>query len=533
LCVPVTPGISSLQAPDITVPAVHTGVKRFRAPQSLVRWLTAFLGFFLLGAGWALATPYDGAPDELQHIMRASGVAYGEFAPELTVNGKFTGSNQSTAAGLLRENCWAFHPSRSAACSVEPGGDDTIQQASTRAGRYNPVYYAFVGLPIRFAPDWTGIGIARLISAAMVAAMLASAAYALTYWTRHRFMLTGLLVATTPITMHLSGSINPNALEIAAGTALFAALIPLCLDHTPGRLLPRPPLVLAAVSGGWLVTVRAGGPLWALTIIGVLMLPTTRDLLMTMVRSVAARVATIVLVVTTLASVLWTVVMKAGEAGEGAGMEGVTFRGAVTYEVMQRWDSYLKEMVGVTSWLDAQPPEPAYVLWFMVFGMLVFTAFATMSWADRWRLFALAFVTLMFPTLSDAWGVQTYGLVSQGRYMLPIAVGMPLLAAFFLSRDNVLGRVREIKMTRFVIVVLMPLQLVFLWFTMIRWQQGSKVTAYRVRLNAFVGAWEPPLGTVLPIALAVLGAGLIGGYVWFAARADDPTDVPELASQAA
>ncbi|GCD94298.1 DUF2142 domain-containing protein [Embleya hyalina] len=517
----------------MTAPEARTRTSRFHAPRWLRRWLTAFLGFFLLGAGWALATPYDGAPDELQHIIRASGVAYGEIAPELTVNGKFTGSNQSAAAGLWRENCWAFETGRSAACSKEPGGDNTVHPTPTRAGRYNPIYYAFIGLPIRFAPNWTGIEIARLISAAMVAAMLASAAYALTYWTRHRFMLAGLVVATTPITMHLSGSINPNALEIAAGTALFAALIPVCLEHTPGRRPPKAPLVLAAVSGSILVSVRAAGPLWALTIIGVLLVPNSRDLFMTLLKSVAARVTAIVLTVATISAVAWTVIMKAGEAGEDAGGAGISFKQAAAFEVVGRWGKYIDEMVGVMSWLDARPPVPAYTLWFMSFGMLVFTAFVMAPWVDRWRLFALIFVVFMFPTLSDAWNVETYGFISQGRYMLPVAVGIPLLAAFVISRDNLFGRAREITMTRFLLIVLLPLHFVFLWFTMIRWQQGAKQTPYRVRLNAFAGAWHPPLGSVLPILLALIGITVIGAYVWLASRLEKLPEIPENAVRAA
>ena len=42
-------------------------------------WLISFLVFCLLGAAWSLAMPYDGPPDELQHVLRAYGVIDGQI----------------------------------------------------------------------------------------------------------------------------------------------------------------------------------------------------------------------------------------------------------------------------------------------------------------------------------------------------------------------------------------------------------------------------------------------------------------------
>ena len=42
-------------------------------------WVVAFLGMVLLGCAWAFATPYDGGPDEGDHIVRAYGVATGQI----------------------------------------------------------------------------------------------------------------------------------------------------------------------------------------------------------------------------------------------------------------------------------------------------------------------------------------------------------------------------------------------------------------------------------------------------------------------
>ncbi|MGW9211125.1 DUF2142 domain-containing protein [Embleya sp. NPDC055664] len=479
-------------------------------------WLLAFVGFLLLGSAWALAAPYDGTPDEMQHIIRAAGVAQGEFAPTPTDADTGTGAFQNVPRSLVRKNCWAFKEEQPASCAREPGGDKSLERTATRAGRYNPVYYAAVGWPLRVSPDWTGILLARLISTTMVAALLATAAYSVVHWTRHRLLLAGVLAATTPMTLHLSGAINPNALEIAAGTALFCALVPLLLE--PGAKLRRSALVVAGISGVILCTLRSVGPLWLVVALAALVIPTRRTLLNSLRRSKPALWAGGAIVLAAVAGAAWTVGMKASQLGSVGDHTHITFRQAVRFEIVGRSGDYLKEMVGVTSWLDMSAPQPAYTVWYMVLGVLVVAGVAFGSWTDRWRMFVLVAVVFGFPTLTDAMGVNKYGFVAQGRYMLPIAVGVPILAAFALSRREVFGARRDATLIRTFAIVLMPLQLVFLWFTMIRWQHGWTSTPRGMTLNAFAGPWHPQVGSVVPVVFALLGCAAMIAYCWTVTR---------------
>ncbi|WP_161500712.1 DUF2142 domain-containing protein [Embleya scabrispora] len=480
------------------------------------------MGFLFLGSAWALATPYDGTPDEMMHILRAAGVAQGEFAPKPTDADLGTGAFQSVPRSLVRENCWMFKEAQPASCAREPGGDATLERTATRAGRYNPVYYAVVGWPLRLSPDWTGILLARLVSTVMVSALLATAAHSVVRWTRHRLLLAGVLAGTTPMTLHLSGAINPNALEIASATSLFAVLVPLLLD--PETKLRRSALVTAAVSGAILCTLRSVGPLWCLVALGVLLVPTRRALVHSLRRSKQAMYAAVVLVLAAGAGAAWTVIMKASQLGALNDRTHITFEQAVRFEVIARWGEYLREMVGVTSWLDASAPAAAYTAWYMVLGVLIIASIAFGTWTDRWRLFALIAVTFGFPTLTDAMGVDKYGFVAQGRYVLPVAVGVPILAAYVLSREGVFGTKRDAALIRTVALVVMPLQLVFLWFTMIRWQHGWSDKPREMTLNAFAGPWHPQVGSVAPVLIAVLGAGAVIAYCWTATR--DPETAP-------
>ena len=502
-------------------PAYAVSRRRPRLPR---RWLTAFAGIFLLGAAWAFATPYDGTPDEMQHIMRASGVVHGDIAPEgitfesgtdgkRTITDQATGAEQTVAKSLVRENCWAFSSNRTVACAQEPGGDDTLVKVPTRAGRYNPVYYLLVGWPLALSPDWTGVMGARLTSLALTSALLSAALVAVTSWTRRRLMIAGAIAALTPITMHMSAAVNPSGLEIAAGFALFATLTPIFLD--PGAPVRRPALVVALIAALTIVTLRSLGPAWLVIILLVLAVPRGRLLLKRAWARRGTRAGLVAVALAAVAGAAWTVVMRVNEAAPQADTPDFSFLGAVKVEIVLRWGDYLTEMIGRTSWLDVTMPFSMYYLWYSFLAALVLPALMLARRADRVRLACLIALVFLVPTVSDAWGAAEYGFMAQGRYLLPFAVGVPMIAALALDRIALLDRARTTRVIRSFALVLWPAQLVFLVYTMVRWQSGVRNNVSHVRVNPLNGPWHPPLGSVLPLVLGVCGVAVL---VWFAFR---------------
>ncbi|MFJ9840610.1 DUF2142 domain-containing protein [Kitasatospora sp. NPDC101155] len=475
-------------------------------------WWTAFIGFFLLCAGWALAAPYDASPDEAQHIIRAAGVARGEFAPKPEAAGGGTGAYQHIPVSLVRDNCWAFHPDKSAACAKAPGGDEHVEKVATRAGRYNPVFYAVVGWPLALWPNWLGVTLARLISAGLVSALLACAAHSMVAWTRHRIAAAGVLAAVTPITAHLAGSVNPNGVEIAAGLALIAALIPTMLE--PEQPLRRAAMVQIGIAGSVLMTVRALGPLWCAAIIGIMLVPATRERLRALLRFRPTWWAAAALFVTGAAGALWTVVMKASELAPVGAPPELTLAQGLRHEVIVRWPNYFTELIGVPSWLDTYLPNTAYDAWYLALGSLILPAFAFGRWSDRWRLFLFFIVPFGVISLSDAIGAHKYGFGAQGRYLLPVAIGVPVLAAYLLGRRDVLDRARSARLVRTIAVVVLPLQLAFLAYTMIRWQAGVGTSLTYTPLNPLAGTWHPPAGSATALLTAVAGCVVLGFWAW-------------------
>lgn len=474
--------------------------------------LLAFAAFFLVIAAWAVAAPYDGAPDELEHVVRAVGVVSGEVAPEPTAARRGSGAFQTVPRGLVRENCWAFRPETSAACAVPPDADTTPVVQPTGAGRYHPAYYALVGGPLVWLPGMPGVIVARLLGGAIAAAFLAGAVVAITRCSRNRVMAAGLLVAVTPMAVSMAGAINPNGIEIAAGAAFFAAVIPLLLgapDRSTGKLL-----ALAGTSGTVLATFRTTG-LLCLAVAAVAMLVPWRG---ENVRRLAARrdtwFWTALVSIAAVTAVVWILVMKATDLGDFTGGRVLSTSQALLIEA-DNWRYLLDQMIGITSWLDVRMSNAAYTAWQLLAGALLVLGVIFGLRVDRWRSAVLVFGGFVVPAMLEVQLANETGFVSQGRYYLPMLAGVLLFAGFVLDERGLpLAQARAT--VRIVAAVIVPIHLMALVYAMVRWQQGLPAVGELAvtDLHPLAGDWHPATGSVLPLALSLTGLVLLTVLAW-------------------
>jgi hypothetical protein len=467
-------------------------------------WFLAFIGFCLLHAGWAFAAPYDGPWDEQMHAKRAAGIMEGEILP-----GPDRVQTVPRSLDILTQHwfCFPMHVTVPASCSPEPGGDESTERIYVTEARFNPVYYATTGWPLGIWPNWRGIMLSRLITSAMVAALLAFAVVAAVRWTRHRALLAGLIVAITPGTAALSGSINPNTVEIAAGVTLFAALIAVIHEQREG--VNRAAVALAGVSAAILVTPRFTGVMWLLLILGVMLVPASWARLKYLAKQRTVRIWSAVAVIATVASVAWTLIAEPTEIIDKH--FGMSTQEILRFEIFELWPNIANQMVGVMGWNETLMPRMIYVIWFMAAGLLILGALVLGDRTDRWRLLALGFGTFVPLLVAELLVVNKVGWLNQGRYFMAGAVGLVLLAAWIMSRRG-LTPVHMRTMTRLFAVLLLPIHLVCLVFTMARWQSGL------ISLNPFNGSWVPPYGHVLPLAAGTLGVIVLFVMYWLASR---------------
>lgn len=469
-------------------------------------WLLAFIGFWLLFAGWALAAPYDGPPDEQQHALRAAAIMNGDvIAP--------ASRGEPVPVSLYRRPfCFPQNVTIAADCAVEPGGDERVEERWISMARYNPVYYAVTGWPLGFWPNWTGILLARLLNGAAMAAMIACAVVAAARWTRHRAMLAGLVVAVTPMVAHLGGAINPSGVEITAGLALFAALMVLVHDQRDG--INRAAVALAGVSASVLVTPRFLGAMWLAVIVGAILIPSSRARLKELARSGLVRGWSLVAVLAVAASFGWTLLNSTAEVGTPVNGWSTTsiLRGAM----FDMWPNVANQLIGVMGWAEVLMPRLIYVIWFMAGGLLLLGALVLGRRVDRWRLLALFFATFAPLLLAEIVLANRTGWFNQGRYFLPGAICLPLLGSYIVARN--LGQERMRTVARLFALLLVPIHLVCLPFTMARWDSGLR------SINPFNGSWFPPLGVALPLITAVVATAVLFVLWWQASRI--PADPP-------
>jgi hypothetical protein len=209
-------------------------------------------------------------------------------------------------------------------------------------------------------------------------------------------------------------------------------------------------------------------------------------------------------------AVVWTLLSGSTEANPYFSDGSSSGPVHAAWTEVQRWPDYVTEMVGVMSWLDAKMPGVAYLLWTSLAGAVVIWGFLLADRTGRLRLLAIAVAGIVVPTALAVALAGTFGFITQGRYLLPVLVGLPLLGAHLIGGSELPGNVYR-ALIRFCLVITVPIQLVALAFTMMRWQQGQ---APGLGLNPLAGSWHPVLGSPTPLLLAIAGLAILAWRVW-------------------
>nr|BFE56601.1 hypothetical protein GCM10020063_011270 [Dactylosporangium thailandense] len=501
-------------------------------------WLLAFSAFFLVFGAWCFAAPFDGPADEVQHTIRAAGVASFDpgqiFARPATVPDAFEkpgmGAYQRVPVGMdAHAVCFGFKPNVSAACAEGLKGGP-IGEVSTSAGRYNPLYYFAVGVPLRLWPNWGGLVVARLISAAICAALLASAFVSLLRWSRFGLAAATLLGVATPMLAHLAGGVNPNSVEIAAGIAFFAAGIPLLLEP-PDLANKRSLVTLLGISAVLLLTLRSAGPAWFAFAFFALAVPVRWKWLREYWGLLRVKLWTGGVILAAVLSAAWIVGMKTGElVPPPPGLYQYKTGEAIAIYANSWW-VYIEGMIGVAGWFDVLMWAPFYVVWALLVGGLVFLGGIFGDWTTRWRYLVILLGGVALPGMLQVSQANMTGFIINGRYMLPLLAGLPLLAAWTLERRLFdAGQTRTL--TRTMIIFLLPIHFVLLVWAMVRWQRGLPNNAGVGWFNPLAGKWHPPTGSITPLLIMGVALIFLAVVFWHVPHEEAPAAQPAPKSDA-
>jgi hypothetical protein len=500
------------------VRVIETGRSRAAGGRRRGWFWWPLLGYFLLFGAWAVAMPYGGYPDEFAHVYNAYGATSGELVPALaTTPSGWPGTYRDVPHSLVGDLCAAFHPQRTAACAAPPTEDRTPRREFVQVGRYNPAYYLVIGVPIRLLPNPNGVMLARLISAGIVAVFFAWAT-SVALRLPARGVLVGIVVALTPMTAYLAGGVNPSATEIASGLALAVSLRALVVDESGVHRVPAWRLLV--VSAVTLLVVRPTGPLVAAVIAFAIGAPLVARLRRGIPRDRRMWLTFGGLTVVGLLAVAWTLWRHALQVVPSElPRHHMGVPEAISVEIFNRWSAMTPELVGVMGWLDTPLPSFVHVAWWMAIGSVVVVAVAVGRAADRWRVLSLGALGMLVPSVLEAIRINQYGWINQGRYFLPMLVGVPFLAAVAISTHRYAGLLDGL--TRVCAIALAPLHVFVLDWTMMRYQSGLPGPQTAPALNPLDGAWHPAVGSVTPLVLAACGVSLLAVFCW---RATTPSE---------
>ncbi len=378
----------------------------------------------------------------------------------------------------------------------------------TYVSRYPPLYYLLVGPVTLVSSPSVGLYLMRLVSAALNAAFLASALVSALRLRSRPFLPLGVAVGMTPTAIYMASGVNPNGLEISAALCLWTAgLVYLC-DGSPGdrRLLAR-----IGLSAAVLVSMRGLSPLWLLLVGVALLALSSRARVRELSRRVSVRAWAGVVAAVSVVAVAWIVAQGTLRIG-GAPAPAQWSQWHIVTDGASYTLEYLREMINVFGpYPYPAPSSPSFVWGLLTVGLLALAMTAS-SVARRTRrrltavILAVVAAVLLIPIVMDMISAHTTAFEWQGRYTLPLAVGIPILAAYALGNDERLTRPTTLRLTAGVTAFVLAAEQVhvFVW-TMHRYMVGTNGP-----LDFLSGPWQPPAPPGLLIAAFVVGVGALG-----------------------
>ena len=395
------------------------------------RWFGILSGFAVLVLAWTLLIPPFGGTDEFDHAYRAAATARGQWFTVPSDAARGTGAWLDVPPDIVaaaRPECQARSYTTNADC-IGTVHDGSVRIASG-AGRYHPLYYAVVGTVALPFHGEAALYAMRLATALLCVALLGLGLVAIRTWARTEAALLALVVSCTPIVVYSCAIVAPNGVEIIAALTFWVTLVGLAVADT--RQLRRL-AVIAAVSGAVLCTLRPLGPWWCLLIVLVVALALGRaDRLRELLARRDVRISALVVAVSALQGAAWTVAFGALKVGAGApGHTSLIERSGRVAVLVPLW---LFQSVAAFPMRDDATSPLVYALYFVLFGVVLAAALRSAGRRVRNAIAVVAVVGVGFAFATTMASYDAYGAAWQGRYGLPLAVGMVVLGAYALDR---------------------------------------------------------------------------------------------------
>jgi hypothetical protein len=490
-------------------------------------WWTSFLIVTILAGMWGLANPPFAGPDEPAHVIRAHALDHGQLTGDepSSRTTKRPGDQDVLVVrapsiyGTATVACFAFKRDISASCLAFDESSHTTD-VGTSSARHPPAYYAVVGAVSWLHRPGSGtVYLMRFVGALIMGAFVATAITALRRSAAPALVAAGLLLAITPMVLFVSGVVNPSVPEVAASLAFWVAGLVL-VSGSHERVDKRLVTVLG-VAGCTLALSRQLGPLWlGLTTLTMLAM-TSRRLLINLARSNWARLWGALIVASAVAQMAWDIYAKPLDVRLTTQRQKNFDTAEILRNTFGASFNRVRQMIGDFGWLDTPSPALTWILWITAAALLFFLA---VMWARRRDLFiliGLLVATISVPALLESTRYEDVGnFFWQGRYTLPLAVGLPVLSAFVLASTE---RGRQLATSRLLVVT----GIVVCVAHILAFAQNLR--RYTVGYDGEIQFWKHPEWSP-PVSSLLLTIGytiVVIGFVWWVCSAARAAERPD------
>ena len=384
---------------------------------------------FLLMAVWSLMTPLFSGPDEPANFVRSAAVVRGQWvgdnvAPSSLKSYWTTTVNIDPQFGAANVIPWCFAP-----FSDHPGCDSRLQDtqfvddpAWTNMGRYPIVSFFISGIGTVFGARDLSVRAARLMTSLLCASLLA---FGFGTLLRRKVSPVGVLLALLPGTVFLASTMNPSAIEICAAIALWA-VFPSFAEGSTNRWDE----IAFAVSGVLLILTRPIGPVLYVIVLAVSCGVKRNPLrISTILRNY--RKLFIAHAIAGLFALWWYINIYSFQTTNKIlkSTSSISTRGQID-QAIHHIPVLLDQAVGNFGWLDAPMPRVALYTTYLLIATVAGAGLRFMQNRSRAMMSSLMGIVVLVVVILD---VNYFSLLgsfgAQGRHIVPLLVGLPIIAA--------------------------------------------------------------------------------------------------------
>lgn len=452
------------------------------------------VAMFALMAVWSLMTPLFSGPDEPANYIKSAAVIRGEwvgseFPPSLQMSYWTTYVHINPQFGTPNLIPWQF-----ASFPDRPGYDIAIEDAPandvptwTNMGRYPVLPFIFSGVGTLLGPHDMSARVARLMTSAVCAALLAMAAFAMK---RRQISSVGVLIAVVPGTIFLASTMNPSAVEICAAIAMWA-VAPIVVSGT----IEKWSMAIFLLSGLFLILTRPLGPVFYVVILLLSYVASSDRVNLIQLLRRHLRIFGMHLAAILFAAWWYLSIYSFNLTSKiSADLPSMSIRDQID-NALRHIPTLLDQAVGNFGWLDSPMPRGALVVFVITWLILIGRGLLSMSKRENVAFLCLLFVTVVLVVAQD---LNYYSLLrnfgSQGRHIVPLLVGLLIIAAssFTWKRNWEVAAVGS-------------------WGLVMVWAGLGALRRYTVGINGDNAmdmfrdrAWNPVLGFLPTVAMLVL-----------------------------